>query len=164
MRGPIKCSRLGSFSICLLGFARGCGTSGHTETGGSAGSRGAPDFTESGSVAAFEQLPFVPNERLGMFNYVHSISVTPLDAINSADWGPDIPFGAAAGSGAPGGDVNMHRYTIAFTGYGVSMLAEHTPAYRERYLETMDGMIQKLLNPLIWDYWMRGDELGFGWG
>jgi hypothetical protein len=127
-------------------------------------SNGSADFTESGSVAAFEQLPFVSNEQLGMFNYIHSISVTPPDDINVADWGPDIPFGAAAGEGAPGGAVNMHRYSIAFTGYGVSMLAELTPAYRERHLEAMDGMIQKLLNPLVWDYWLRGDELGFDWG
>lgn len=122
------------------------------------------DFTESGSIEAFAELPFVSNEQLGMFNYVHSISVTPPDAINAADWGPDIPFGAAAGAGAPGGAVNMHRYTIAFTGYGVSMLSELTPAYRERHIETLDGMVQKLLNPLVWDYWMRGDELGFDWG
>ena len=127
-------------------------------------SNSSADFTESGSVAAFEQLPFASNEQLGMFNYIHSISVTPPDDINVADWGPDIPFGAAAGEGAPGGAVNMHRYTIAFTGYGVSMLAELTPAYRERHLEAMDGMIQKLLNPLVWDYWLRGDELGFDWG
>jgi hypothetical protein len=168
----MKYPRLTFISICLLALAlaAGCGTSGNAAAGGnagaggSAGSRGAPDFAESGSVAAFEQLPFVSNERLGMFNYIHSISVTPPDAINSEDWGPDIPFGVAAGSGAPGGDVNMHRYTIAFTGYGVSMLAEYTPAYRERYLETMDGMIQKLLNPLVWDYWLRGDEYGFDWG
>ncbi len=99
-----------------------------------------PDFSDSRSVADFEQLPFVSNEKLGMFNYIHSISVTPPDDINSADWGPDIPFGAAAGSGAPGGAVNMHRYTIAFAGYGISMLAELTPAYRERHLETIDGI------------------------
>jgi len=131
---------------------------------GSGDSSTPADFSDSGSLAAFEQLPFVSNEKLGMFNYIHSISVTPPDDINSADWGPDIPFGAAAGGGAPGGAVNMHRYTIAFTGYGVSMLAEQTPAYRERYLETMDGMIQKLLSPLVWDYWMRGEQLGFNWG
>ena len=131
---------------------------------GSDQTQAPPDFSNSGSVGDFEQLPFVSNEKLGMFNYIHSISVTPPDDINSADWGPDIPFGAAAGSGAPGGAVNMHRYTIAFSGYGISMLAELTPAYRERHLETMDGMIQKLLNPLVWDYWMRGDELGFDWG
>lgn len=122
------------------------------------------DFTEAGSLAAFEQLPFVTNEQIGMFNYVRSISVTPPDAINAADWGPDVPFGAAAGEGAPGGAVNMHRYTIAFTGYGVSMLAELTPAYRAPHIETLDGMIQKLLNPLVWDYWMNGDTLGFDWG
>ena len=142
-------------SVLATVLAAACGS---TESGSS------PDFSESGSVEAFEQLPFVSNEQLGMFNYIHSISVTPPDAINSEDWGPDIPFGAAAGSGAPGGAVNMHRYTIAFTGYGISMLAEMTPAYRERHIETIDGMIQKLLNPLVWDYWMRGDELGFDWG
>jgi hypothetical protein len=142
-------------SVLATVLAAACGS---TESGSS------PDFSESGSLAAFEQLPFVSNEQLGMFNYIHSISVTPPDAINSEDWGPDIPFGAAAGSGAPGGAVNMHRYTIAFTGYGISMLAEMTPAYRERHIETIDGMIQKLLNPLVWDYWMRGDELGFDWG
>ena len=149
--------RTGFTTACVLALVlvSACGTSG---TGSTA------DFSESGSVAAFEQLPFVSNEQLGMFNYIHSISVTPPDAINSEDWGPDLPFGVAAGAGAPGGAVNMHRYTIAFTGYGVSMLAEHTPAYRERYLETMDGMIQKLLNPLVWEYWLRGDELGFDWG
>jgi|GEM_PF-1999911 len=141
-----------------------CGSEGALGTGGNGGTGGAPDFSESGSVAAFERLPLVSNEQLGMFNYIHSISITPPDAINSEDWGPDIPFGLAAGSGAPGGAVNMHRYTIAFTGYGVSMLAEHTPAYRERYLEAIDGMLQKLLDPLVWDYWMRGDELGFTWG
>jgi len=137
---------------------------GGDSTSGTGGTDSPPDFAESGSVAAFDQLPFVTNEQLGMFNYIHSISVTPPDVINSEDWGPDIPFGVAAGSGAPGGAVNMHRYTIAFTGYGVSMLAEQTPAYRERYLETLDGMIQKMLNPLVWDYWLRGDEFLFDWG
>lgn len=156
-----------SFTIAgllVLVLASACGTGGTGATDGAAGTRGSADFSVSGSVAAFEQLPFVSNENLGMFNYIHSISVTPPDAINSADWGPDIPFGTAAGSGAPGGAVNMHRYTIAFTGYGVSMLAELTPAYRERHLEALDGMVQKLLNPLVWDYWMRGDEFGFDWG
>jgi hypothetical protein len=123
------------------------------------------DFSNSGSVEAFEQLPFVTNQQLGMFNYIHSISVTPPDDIGAADWGPEVPFGAF-GSGAPGGAVNMHRYSIAFTGYGVSMLTELTPAYRERHLEAIDGMIQKLLSPLVWDYWMRGDEYDppFDWG
>lgn len=149
--------RTGFTAPCLVALAllTACGSSeSHTPE----------DFTESGSLATFEQLPFVSNEQLGMFNYLHSISITPPDDINAADWGPDIPFGVAAGAGAPGGAVNMHRYTIAFTGYGVSMLAEQTPAYRERYLETIDGMIQKLLNPLVWDYWMNGDVLGFDWG
>jgi len=148
--------RRGFFAGCLLvlALASACGTGGAGST---------PDRTEPGSLAAFEQLPFVTNEQLGMFNYIHSISMTPPDAINIEDWGPDIPFGVV-GSGAPGGAVNMHRYTIAFTGYGVSMLGELTPAYRERHLETLDGMIQKLLNPRVWDYWMRGDELGFDWG
>ncbi len=132
--------------------------------GGAGGIDRLDDFSESGSIADFDELPFVSNEKLGMFNYIRSISITPPDDLNAADWGPEVPFGLAAGEGAPGGAVNMHRYTIAFTGYGVSMLAEQTPAYRERYLETMDGMIQKLLNPVVWDYWMRGDELGFSWG
>jgi hypothetical protein len=56
------------------------------------GSNGSHDFTESGSVAAFEQLPFVSNEKLGMFNYIHSISITPPDVLNAEDWGPALPF------------------------------------------------------------------------
>ena len=125
----------------------------------------ATDFTDAGSVAAFDELPLVTNEQLGMLNYIHSISVTPPDAINAADWGPEVPFGSF-GDGAPGGAVNMHRYSIAFTGYGVSMQSELTPAYRERHLEAIDGMIQKLLDPVVWDYWMRGDEYDppFDWG
>ena len=58
----------------------------------------------------------------------------------------------------------MHRYSLAFTEYGVSMLTELTPAYRARHIEALDGMIQKMLDPIVWDYWMRGDELGFDWG
>ena len=162
------CESNGSSATSGTGGTPGSGGSGAADgTGGTAGTGGVDrldDFSESGSLADFDQLPFVSNEKLGMFNYIHSISVTPPDDINGADWGPEIPFGVAAGEGAPGGAVNMHRYTIAFTGYGVSMLAEQTPAYRERYLETMDGMIQKLLNPVVWDYWMRGGELGFTWG
>lgn len=157
----MRCLTKASVTLCTFAiFLIACGT----ESSDPGDNRNPGDFSEVGSVTAFEQLPFVTNEQLGMFNYIHSISVTPPDAIDAANWGPDIPFGAAAGEGAPGGAVNMHRYTIAFTGYGVSMLSELTPAYRERYVETLDGMIQKLLNPLVWDYWMRGDELGFDWG
>ncbi len=150
--------------LLAMALSLACGGGEGSVADGTGGTDRTADFTNSGSVAAFEELDFATNEQLGMLNYIHSISVTPPDAINGEDWGPDLPFNVAAGSGAPGGAVNMHRYTIAFTGYGVSMLAELTPAYRERHLETMDGMIQKLLNPLVWDYWMRGDELGFDWG
>ena len=146
-------SRTGFTTACLLALVlvSACGTN------------SSQDFTESGSVAAFEQLPFVSNEKLGMFNYIHSISITPPDALNAEDWGPALPFGEPD-NGAPGGGVNMHRYSLAFTEYGVSMLAELTPAYRARHIEALDGMIQKMLDPIVWDYWMRGDELGFDWG
>jgi len=154
-------------AFALLTACSGSGASDAMKPGeGDAGAdRNPPDFSDVGSLAAFAELPFVSNEQLGMFNYIHSISVTPPDAINARDWGPEIPFGSFGG-GAPGGAVNMHRYSIAFTGYGVSMLAELTPAYRERHLEAIDGMIQKLLSPVVWDYWMRGDEYDppFDWG
>ncbi len=97
----------------------------------------------------FEGYPRLTNEQLGMFNYVHSIAVTHPNALPGGDWGPDMPFGLGMGEGA-----NMHRYNVAFTAYGVSMVAEHTPAYRKPYIEAIDGLIQKMLQPVIWDYWL----------
>ena len=83
-------------TACLLALALTIACAGD-------GTGGASDFTDSGSVAAFDELPRVTNEQLGMFNYIHSISVTPPDAINAADWGPEVPFGSF-GDGAPGGE------------------------------------------------------------
>ena len=100
----------------------------------------------------FEGYPHLTNEQLGMFSYVHSISVTPPDDLPVGDWGPDSPFGLGMGEGA-----NMHRYNLAFTAYGVSMVAEHTPAYRKPYVEAIDGLIQKMLEPVTWDYWLEAD-------
>jgi len=97
----------------------------------------------------FDGVPHLTNEQLGMFRYVHSISVTPPESLPVGDWGPDLPFGVGMGEGA-----NMHRYNVAFTAYGVSMTAEHTPAFRKPYIEAIDGLIQKMLQPVIWDYWL----------
>ena len=41
----------------------------------------------------FEGYPHLTNEQLGMFKYVHSIAVTPPNALPQGDWGPDLPFG-----------------------------------------------------------------------
>jgi len=97
----------------------------------------------------FDGVPHLTNEQIGMFNYVHSISVTPPELLPAGDWGPDMPFGFGMGEGA-----NMQRYNVAFTSYGVSMVAEHTPGYRKPYIEAIDGLIQKMLDPTAWDYWL----------
>ena len=75
------CESNGSSATSGTGGTPGSGGSGAADgTGGTAGTGGVDrldDFSESGSLADVDQLPFVSNEQLGMFNYIHSISVTP---------------------------------------------------------------------------------------
>ena len=53
-----------------------------------------------GHLEYFDGYPHLTNEQIGMFNYVHSISVTPPELLPEGDWGPDLPFGFGWGGGA----------------------------------------------------------------
>ena len=101
------------------------------------------------SQGYFQDYPYLNNETLGLFNYIHAVSQTDPDNFNPDDWGEEIGVGIGMGY--------YRRYILAFTAYGVSMAAEQTPAYPKPFTEALDGLTQKMLNHHCWQDWVVAD-------
>lgn len=134
-RNALNRTRICPTMICLLllGLTLGCPP---------------PNFD---NLEYFEDYPHLTNEAIGSANYFISLGRTHPDYFPTNEWGNDslvIP-------GEMGGASGNLRYQLGFGAQGLAMAAEHTPAYRKPYVEAIDGLIQKMLRPIVWDYWLE---------
>lgn len=52
------------------------------------------------------------------------------------------------------------RFQLAFHGYAIAALGERLPAFRKRTADALAAIINRMLDPFVWTYWLqRGETL-----
>ncbi len=62
--------------------------------------------------------------------------------------------------GGPRGAFDQYQFQLAWMYYTLAMTqSQLTPAYRELYKEASDRLIEKMLRPEVWDWWLKVIEI-----
>jgi hypothetical protein len=85
--------------------------------------------------------PSLSPEAMGQLRWVLDLASRPLDDFTDLE-------------AANQGDLTSYRYGIAFSGYFLSVVQYHQlPAWDQAIRPAMDGLIHKLLQRRVWEYW-----------